>query len=205
MAKLRALDLFCCAGGASMGLHRAGFEVVGVDCVDIHRHYPYISTHGYWTHRTPEWAVSCLARVSDLCHRTMGAIAQWAPAEPDLPRLQKQGEQTHSSPRRQTTSALERRTLHDDSGLCRGLGVAGRSICLDEEQGRLRLRAPFEGCQEVRSAPFARGRGSPPQRSQGRQQTSQSGSLGQVRSLPRDTSGSDGAKKRGAALAEVTP
>jgi hypothetical protein len=27
----RALDLFCGAGGASMGLHRAGFEVVGVD------------------------------------------------------------------------------------------------------------------------------------------------------------------------------
>jgi DNA (cytosine-5)-methyltransferase 1 len=31
MRKPRALDLFCCAGGASMGLHRAGFEVVGVD------------------------------------------------------------------------------------------------------------------------------------------------------------------------------
>lgn len=31
MRKLRALDLFCCAGGASMGLHQAGFEVVGVD------------------------------------------------------------------------------------------------------------------------------------------------------------------------------
>lgn len=28
---MRALDLFCCAGGMSMGLHRAGFEVVGVD------------------------------------------------------------------------------------------------------------------------------------------------------------------------------
>lgn len=27
----RALDLFCGAGGASMGLHRAGFDVVGVD------------------------------------------------------------------------------------------------------------------------------------------------------------------------------
>lgn len=26
-----ALDLFCGAGGASMGLHRAGFEVIGVD------------------------------------------------------------------------------------------------------------------------------------------------------------------------------
>lgn len=28
---LRALDLFCGAGGASMGLYRAGFEVVGID------------------------------------------------------------------------------------------------------------------------------------------------------------------------------
>ena len=27
----RALDLFCGAGGASMGLHRAGFDVVGLD------------------------------------------------------------------------------------------------------------------------------------------------------------------------------
>jgi DNA (cytosine-5)-methyltransferase 1 len=25
------LDLFCCAGGAAMGYHRAGFEVIGVD------------------------------------------------------------------------------------------------------------------------------------------------------------------------------
>ena len=29
--KFRALDLFCGAGGASMGLYRAGFDVVGVD------------------------------------------------------------------------------------------------------------------------------------------------------------------------------
>jgi DNA (cytosine-5)-methyltransferase 1 len=31
--KKKALDLFCCAGGASEGLHRAGFVVVGVDIV----------------------------------------------------------------------------------------------------------------------------------------------------------------------------
>lgn len=31
MSRPRALDLFCCAGGAAMGLHRAGFDVVGVD------------------------------------------------------------------------------------------------------------------------------------------------------------------------------
>jgi DNA (cytosine-5)-methyltransferase 1 len=31
MRKYRAIDLFCCAGGAAKGLHDAGFEVVGVD------------------------------------------------------------------------------------------------------------------------------------------------------------------------------
>jgi DNA (cytosine-5)-methyltransferase 1 len=33
MGKPRLLDLFCCEGGAAMGYHRAGFEVVGVDIV----------------------------------------------------------------------------------------------------------------------------------------------------------------------------
>jgi DNA (cytosine-5)-methyltransferase 1 len=42
VARPKLLDLFCGAGGASVGYHRAGFDVVGVDLnPKVGKHYPF--------------------------------------------------------------------------------------------------------------------------------------------------------------------
>lgn len=40
----KAIDLYCCCGGSSLGIHNAGFDVTGVDITNDHE-YPYKFIH----------------------------------------------------------------------------------------------------------------------------------------------------------------
>lgn len=71
MTRPKLLDLFCCAGGAGMGYHRAGFDVTGVD-INPQPNYPfsfhqgdaldYLAAHGHEydvVHASPPCQASC--------------------------------------------------------------------------------------------------------------------------------------------------
>lgn len=82
----RLLDLFCCAGGAAVGYHRAGFEVVGVDILP-QKNYPFEFIQADVLELKMDFLTSFDAihasppcqRFSDLAHRN-GNADEW----PDL-------------------------------------------------------------------------------------------------------------------------
>lgn len=98
MSRLRLLDLFSCAGGAAVGYHRAGFDVVGVD-IDPQPNYPYeFHQHDALT-LDPEWIASFDAihasppcqSYSDLAKRNKNADAWPRLIEPVRDMLESSG------------------------------------------------------------------------------------------------------------------
>ena len=90
MSRPRLLDLFCCAGGAAMGYHQAGFEVVGVD-ISWQRNYPFSFVQDDALTIIREQLESGKVRqfaaihASPPCQRYSWATQRWAPEEyPDL-------------------------------------------------------------------------------------------------------------------------
>jgi DNA (cytosine-5)-methyltransferase 1 len=90
----RLLDLFCGAGGAAMGYHRAGFDVFGVD-IERQSNYPFefvqmdamsfLELDGYLADASFFWDFDAI-HASPPCPRytSMQSVARNADAHPDL-------------------------------------------------------------------------------------------------------------------------
>lgn len=93
MTRPLLLDLFCCAGGAGMGYHRAGFDVIGVDIVP-RPNYPFTFVQGdaleylAWLIRTSLIHRFSLVHASPPCQHgaaiTKGTNAHLQDTYPDL-------------------------------------------------------------------------------------------------------------------------
>lgn len=83
--KPRLLDLFCGAGGAGMGYHQAGFEVVGVDLAP-QKHYPFeFHKVDAFEYLAEHWQEFDAIHASPPCQKFTALKAMWNAREhPDL-------------------------------------------------------------------------------------------------------------------------
>ena len=82
--KPRLLDLFCGAGGAGMGYHRAGFEVVGVD-LNPQPHYPFeFHQADAIRYAAEHWREFDAVHASPPCQAHSRASSRWDRAHLDL-------------------------------------------------------------------------------------------------------------------------
>jgi DNA (cytosine-5)-methyltransferase 1 len=83
----RLLDLFCGAGGAGMGYHRAGFEVVGVD-IEPQKNYPFEFHQGdALEYLADHWQEFDVIHASPPCQEYTKASQQWRLAGKEYPDL----------------------------------------------------------------------------------------------------------------------
>lgn len=211
----RAVDFFCCAGGASMGYYRAGFKVVGVDKEPQPWGFRYTHSHaatrgdrkGVRRGRVAGVSQGGLACMLGLRSGAMGAAPAGAAGKPALLQVQQElpGAHQDSEPR-QGSLALAGWPLRDDQRLHRSVVGPSRPPLSDGRQGRLRLRAPACGCAPPRSLSHL-GRGSSPsKRRQARQRLAELGVALQGRarcpaSPRRNDASSEGRKARSASAA----
>lgn len=85
----RLLDLFCCAGGAGMGYHKAGFEVVGVDNKP-QPHYPFeFHQADALEYLQDHWQEFDAIHASPPCQAYSRASMQWRKSGKEYPDLVK--------------------------------------------------------------------------------------------------------------------
>lgn len=90
MKRPKGLDLFCGAGGAAMGYHRAGFDMVGVD-INPQPHYPFEFHQADWAeYLARHWREYNFIHASPPCQAYSGmrriTLSRFgvAPEHPDL-------------------------------------------------------------------------------------------------------------------------
>jgi DNA (cytosine-5)-methyltransferase 1 len=84
LVKPRLLDLFCGAGGCSVGYARAGFDVVGVD-IEPHPDYPYEMWLRSWERSEHWWGLFDVIHASPPCPRySVATRAENRDKHPDL-------------------------------------------------------------------------------------------------------------------------